>query len=118
MQTFLLVAVTLLMVVIVIPLVRVWKGPTVFDRLLGANAMATKTIVLIAMIGYFYDRIGMFIDITLAYAALGFISSLALAKYMTAEAQPEDAQQGVAQPGVAQHETAQPDPAQKEEQDG
>ncbi len=92
MQTFLLVAATLLMVVIVIPLVRVWKGPTVFDRLLGANAMATKTIVLIAMIGYFYDRIGMFIDITLAYAALGFISSLALAKYMTVEARPEEAQ--------------------------
>jgi multicomponent Na+:H+ antiporter subunit F len=104
MQTFLLVAATVLMVVIVIPLVRVWKGPTVFDRLLGANAMATKTIVLIAMIGYFYDRIGMFIDITLAYAALGFISSLALAKYMTAEANPEEANPAEAHPQQAQAE--------------
>ena len=104
MQTFLLVAATLLMVVIVIPLVRVWKGPTVFDRLLGANAMATKTIVLIAMIGYFYDRIGMFIDITLAYAALGFISSLALAKYMTAEAHPEESRPAEDYPAEAQTE--------------
>lgn len=72
-----------LMIVIAVPLIRVVKGPTVFDRLLGANAIATKTIVLIALLGFVYGRIDMFVDITLAYAALGFISSLALAKYVT-----------------------------------
>ena len=65
------------------PLVRVVKGPTVYDRLVGANAIATKTIVLICLIGYLYGRIDMFIDITLAYAVLGFIGILAIAKYMT-----------------------------------
>ena len=74
----------LLMAIISVPLIRVVKGPTVYDRLLGANAIATKTIVLIALIGFVYGRVDMFIDITLAYAALGFISSLALAKYVTA----------------------------------
>lgn len=74
----------LLMAIISVPLIRVVKGPTVYDRLLGANAVATKTIVLIALIGFVYGRVDMFIDITLAYAALGFISSLALAKYVTA----------------------------------
>ena len=71
------------MIIIAIPLIRVIKGPSVFDRLLGANAVATKTIVLITIIGYLYGRVDMFVDITLAYAALGFISSLALAKYVT-----------------------------------
>lgn len=73
----------LLMAIISVPLIRVVKGPTVYDRLLGANAVATKTIVLIALIGFVFERIDMFIDIILAYAALGFISSLALAKYVT-----------------------------------
>lgn len=81
MQTFFLYSAVILTAIIVIPAYRVIKGPTVFDRLIGANAIATKTIVLICLIGYIYGRIGMFIDITLAYAILGFIGSLAIAKY-------------------------------------
>lgn len=83
MSSFFLYSAILLMIIIAIPLIRVIKGPSVFDRLLGANAVATKTIVLITIIGYLYGRVDMFVDITLAYAALGFISSLALAKYVT-----------------------------------
>jgi multicomponent Na+:H+ antiporter subunit F len=85
MERFLLYASVAILAIISISLIRVVKGPTIFDRLLGANAIATKTIVLIALIGYLFDRIDMFIDITLAYAALGFISSLALAKYVTSD---------------------------------
>lgn len=83
MDRIFLFSAVILMIIIAVPLIRVVKGPTVFDRLLGANAIATKTIVLIALIGFIYGRIDMFVDITLAYAALGFISSLALAKYVT-----------------------------------
>lgn len=83
MSSFFLYSAIFLMIIIAIPLIRVIKGPSVFDRLLGANAVATKTIVLITIIGYLYGRVDMFVDITLAYAALGFISSLALAKYVT-----------------------------------
>jgi multicomponent Na+:H+ antiporter subunit F len=61
------------------------KGPTVFDRLVGSNAIATKTIVLICLIGYIYGRMDIFIDITLAYAILGFIGSLTIAKYFSSE---------------------------------
>ncbi len=83
MHDFFLYSAVVLMIIIAIPLLRVLKGPSVFDRLLGANAIATKTIVLITLIGFLFERVDMFIDITLAYAALGFISSLALAKYIT-----------------------------------
>ncbi|WP_410332688.1 monovalent cation/H+ antiporter complex subunit F [Rhodohalobacter sp.] len=72
-----------LTIIIAVPLVRVVKGPTVFDRLLATNAIATKTIVLICLIGFLFGRIDMFIDITLAYAVLGFIGVLAIAKYIT-----------------------------------
>ena len=83
MSTFFLYSSVVLTIIIAVPLVRVLKGPTVFDRLLGANAIATKTIVLICLIGYMYGRIDMFIDITLAYAILGFLGVLAIAKFVT-----------------------------------
>lgn len=82
MHTFFLYSAIILTIIIAIPLVRVLKGPTVFDRLLATNAIATKTIVLICLIGFLYGRIDMFIDITLAYAILGFIGSLVIAKYV------------------------------------
>lgn len=85
MTQFFLYSSAVLTVIIAIPLIRVVKGPTVFDRLVGANAIATKTIVLICLIGYLYGRMDMFIDITLAYAILGFIGSLAIAKYVSSE---------------------------------
>lgn len=82
MHSFFLFSAIVLTVIIAIPLIRVLKGPTVFDRLLAANAIATKTIVLICLIGFLYGRIDMFIDITLAYAILGFVGSLVIAKYV------------------------------------
>lgn len=82
MDDFLLYATILLTMIIAIPLIRVVRGPTLFDRILATNAIATKTIVLICLIGFLYGRIGMFIDIILAYAILGFIGSLAIAKFI------------------------------------
>jgi len=83
METFFLYSSILLTIIIAIPLIRVINGPTVFDRLLATNAIATKTIVLITLIGFLFGRIDMFIDITLAYAILGFLGSLIVAKYVT-----------------------------------
>lgn len=83
METFFLYSAVILTAIIVVPAYRVAKGPTVFDRLIGTNAIATKTIALICLIGYLFGRIDMFIDITLAYAILGFIGSLAIAKYFS-----------------------------------
>lgn len=82
MHTFFLLSAIVLTIIIAVPLLRVLKGPTVFDRLLATNAIATKTIVLICLIGFLYGRIDMFIDITLAYAILGFVGSVVIAKYV------------------------------------
>lgn len=81
MHTFFLYSAVILTIISVMPAYRVVKGPTVFDRLLGTSAIGTNTIVLICLIGYLFNRIDMFIDITLAYAVLGFIGSIAVAKY-------------------------------------
>jgi multicomponent Na+:H+ antiporter subunit F len=74
----------LLTVIILIPLYRVLRGPTLFDRMLGAGAFGTKTMVLVVVIGFIFDRLDMFIDITLAYAVLNFIGTIAVARYLGA----------------------------------
>jgi multicomponent Na+:H+ antiporter subunit F len=79
-----------LTVIILIPFYRVIKGPTVFDRLLGANAIGTKTVVLILLLGCIYGRIDMFIDIALAYAILSFITALIIAKYLSSQRRKHD----------------------------
>lgn len=82
MEQFFLYSSIVLTIIIAVPLIRVVKGPTIFDRLLATNAIATKTLVLICLIGFLFGRIDMFIDITLAYAILGFIGSLTIAKFL------------------------------------
>jgi multicomponent Na+:H+ antiporter subunit F len=82
MHDFFIYISVILTIIIFIPLYRVVKGPTVFDRMLGASAIGSKTMVLICIIGVVYGRIDMFIDITLAYAILNFIAFIAVAKYI------------------------------------
>ena len=65
----------------VISLYRAILGPTVLDRMIGANAIGSKTVVLLILIGFIYERADMFADIALAYAMLNFIAVLAASRY-------------------------------------
>ncbi len=82
MDSFFVYISVILIVIISIPLYRIYLGPTLYDRILGASAIGTKTLVLIVLIGCVYGRLEMFLDITLAYAVLNFIGVLAIAKYL------------------------------------
>ncbi|MDO8871369.1 MAG: monovalent cation/H+ antiporter complex subunit F [Methanoregula sp.] len=66
---------------IVLCLYRVIVGPGSCNRLIAANTIGTKTIILLVIIGYIYGR-GIFLDIALAYAMINFIATLAMAKYL------------------------------------
>ncbi len=56
-------------------------GPTVLDRLIGVNAIGSKTVVLLLLIGVLYERVDMFVDIALAYAFLNFVAVIAASRY-------------------------------------
>ena len=83
MHDFFIYLAVLLTVIIFIPLYRVLFGPKLMDRMLGVGAIGTKTMVLILIIGFIFDREDMFIDITLAYAVLNFIGVIAISKYIS-----------------------------------
>jgi multicomponent Na+:H+ antiporter subunit F len=62
-------------------LYRVVFGPGVFNRLVGTSVIGTKTLIILLLIGFIYKRIDMFVDISLVYALLNFIVTIAAAKY-------------------------------------
>ena len=63
---------------------RIWHGENSIDRLIGVEMVSTlflAILVLLAIINH--DDI--YIDVALGLAALGFIGTIALAKYATDE---------------------------------
>ena len=82
MTTFLLSVLVLLAILIGAYLYRVIQGPTIFDRVLGLNGISTKAIILLIVIGSYFERVDMFIDISTGYALLNLVGALAVAKYL------------------------------------
>jgi multicomponent Na+:H+ antiporter subunit F len=81
MSTFFLYTALFLCFLMLFSLYRAIFGPSVLDRLIGVNAIGSKTVVLLLLIGFLYNRVDMFIDIALAYAFLNFIAVLAASRY-------------------------------------
>ncbi len=77
---FLFVSITLCLLMF-LSMYRALFGPTVLDRLIGVNAIGSKTVVLLLLIGFLYERVDMFVDIALAYAFLNFVAVLAASRY-------------------------------------
>jgi len=90
-QDFFLTMSVILGLAMVLPFYRVAAGPTVYDRILGAGVIGTKTIGVISLVGFVFGRMDMFVDIAIAYAVLNFIGVIAIAKYL--EMQEEERRQ-------------------------
>lgn len=63
---------------------RIWRGQTVGDRLVGVDLVTTLLISILVLLSII-QRDSLFIDLALALAALGFISTVAMAKYLADE---------------------------------
>ena len=81
MEGFSLAVALVLCVIILLSLYRGVFGPTVFDRIIGAGFIGTKTIILLLFMGMIFNRIELFIDLALAYSILNFIGTLIVSKY-------------------------------------
>lgn len=72
-----------ILAVLVALALAVWRalaGPTVFDRLLAANAVGTGTILVLALFGFLTGR-PEFLDIGILYALLNMIGTFAVLKF-------------------------------------
>jgi multicomponent Na+:H+ antiporter subunit F len=77
-----LVAAIAVGVMLLFPLWRIVRGPTIFDRLLGASMLGTKTIVLLMLMGEAGGRLDMFVDISLGYGLALLAGTLVASKYL------------------------------------
>ncbi len=62
-------------------LYRVLRGPSIWDRLLGAALFSSKVIIIAILIGMFINR-SFAVDVALIYALLGFIGTIMLARFV------------------------------------
>ena len=74
------VATVAILVTILLALLRGLLGPTVYDRILALNMVATKIVLLIAVSGFLTGR-PEFLDLGLLYALISFISLLAVLRF-------------------------------------
>ncbi|MCX8118252.1 MAG: monovalent cation/H+ antiporter complex subunit F [Desulfobacterota bacterium] len=71
----------LILISITLSLYRGAVGPGVFNRVAAVNVIGTKTVALLLVFGYLFER-PLFFDIALLYAMLNFIGVLVIAKYL------------------------------------
>ncbi len=70
-----------ILVTMALALARALLGPTVYDRVLAVNTFGTKTVLLIAVLGFLTGRPD-FLDISLVYALINFIGTIAVLKFL------------------------------------
>ena len=63
-------------------LIRVFRGPSVYDRLNGIFVMGIDVIVVIMLIGFIDGRADMYVDIAISYGILGFLSTVIIARFL------------------------------------
>jgi len=70
-----------LLLAIILGLYRLIKGPTNADRIVALDILTTATVVLIAFLAWYFQRI-IYLDIALVYAVLSFIAVIVLGRYL------------------------------------
>lgn len=63
-----------------IVLLRLFAGPTLYDRVLALNSFGTKTVLLLGVLNFLGGRPD-FLDIALLYALINFAGIIAVLKF-------------------------------------
>ncbi|PSP66137.1 pH regulation protein F [Halobacteriales archaeon QS_1_69_70] len=61
---------------------RVIQGPTTPDRVVGLDTIGTNVVAIAVLFAIETGR-GLFVDVALVLAIIGFISTIAVARYVT-----------------------------------
>lgn len=80
----LLISLTLHVFMVAIAVWRVWRGENIIDRLIGVELVSTLFLAILVLISLFL-RESIYIDVALVLGALGFVGTIALAKYIADE---------------------------------
>lgn len=73
-------AITALFVAMILVLIRLYAGPSVYDRVLAANSFGTHTVLFIGVLGFLNGRPD-FLDVAMIYALTNFVGTIAVLKF-------------------------------------
>ena len=76
-----IITVVALLICILLALIRVIKGPTAPDRVVGLDTINTIVIASMILFGAALKEI-IYIDVAIVYALLSFVTTLYIAKYL------------------------------------
>jgi multicomponent Na+:H+ antiporter subunit F len=69
----------MILIAIALGLVRAFRGPTLYDRVMAANMIGTLTVLMVSVLGFMAGR-PEFLDIALVYVLISFVSTIAVLK--------------------------------------
>lgn len=75
------IALGLLLIALVLTVVRLWRGPTLGDRILALDMLTVLAVGFITSVTVL-TGFSLYIDIAIAIGLLGFLSTTALARYL------------------------------------
>lgn len=73
------IAAIALFVAMILVGIRLFAGPTLYDRVLALNSFGTHTVLFIGVLGFLTERPD-FLDIALLYALINFVGTIAILK--------------------------------------
>ena len=74
------IALSVLFVFVLFVLLRIIIGPTIWDRLLGLNMIASKILIAIVILAHL-SGLNYLLDIALVYAVLGFLGIVLISRF-------------------------------------
>ena len=78
------IIITVLGVTASLALYRVIFGPTSWDWLIAVNLISSKVIMIMVAAAVFFER-RIYLDVALVYAIIGFVSIIAISKFLEGE---------------------------------
>lgn len=76
-----LIAAVILLLSAAVVLYRAVIGPSVFDRILAVNALGTKTVLIVLLMG-FLDKEEFFVDTAMVYALVNFVATIGILRFV------------------------------------
>ena len=76
-----IIFITITCVGILLCFLRMIKGPTSADRAVALDTILTVTTAILVLLGFVFKR-GIYLDVSLVYAVLTFVGSVAIARFL------------------------------------
>lgn len=80
-MSFLSIMLSFLAVLLIGTALRVFLGPTVWDRLLGFNLITTKIVIGIVLFALITET-PYLLDVALVYSLVGFVATVLIARFI------------------------------------